>query len=139
MRYTAYARGWAKNDCVADLTSGDWNPHVAAAVDSLSRPATSCYTPLSTTMGTPFSPGLQHSSLCQALRWLAQGSAGRLPAWPRGVPGSRCVERVPTAERRKGRSMAKVKRPRRRQAYSVRFCAWCTHPVRGDAVTVTFP
>ncbi len=39
----------------------------------------------------------------------------------------------------KGRSMAKVKRPRRRQVHPVRSCAWCTHPVYGDAVTVTFP
>ena len=62
-----------------------------------------------------------------------------LPACPGGVPGGGRVESVPTAERRKGRSMAKVKRPRRRQAHPVRSCVWCTHPVHGDAVTVTFP
>jgi len=44
-----------------------------------------------------------------------------------------------TAVRRKGRSMAKARRPRRRRAYPVRPCAWCAHPVQGDAVTVTFP
>jgi len=32
--------------------------------------------------------------------------------------------------------MAKARRPRRRWAYPVRPCAWCPHPVHGDAVTV---
>src|ERR1043166_6801323 len=44
-----------------------------------------------------------------------------------------------TAVHRKGSSMAKARRPQRRRAYSVRPCAWCAHPVHGDAVTVTFP
>ena len=42
-------------------------------------------------------------------------------------------------ERRKGRNSAKATRPRQRQGYPVRSCAWCAHPVHGDAVTVTFP
>ena len=42
-------------------------------------------------------------------------------------------------ERRKGRNMAKATRPRQRHGHPVRLCAWCTHPVHGDAVTVTFP
>jgi hypothetical protein len=44
-----------------------------------------------------------------------------------------------TAGHRKGSSMAKARRPQRRRAYPVRPCAWCAHPVQGDAVTVTFP
>jgi hypothetical protein len=43
------------------------------------------------------------------------------------------------AVHRKGSSMAKARRPQRRRAYAVRPCAWCAHPVQGDAVTVTFP
>jgi hypothetical protein len=35
--------------------------------------------------------------------------------------------------------MAKVTQPRRRQRPPIRPCAWCAHPVHGDAVTVTFP
>jgi hypothetical protein len=42
-------------------------------------------------------------------------------------------------ERRKDRNGAKVTRPWWRQGYLVRLCAWCAHPVHGDAVTVTFP
>jgi len=43
-----------------------------------------------------------------------------------------------TAKRSKGGSMAKVKRPRKRQGHPVRLCVWCANPVHGDAVTVTF-
>jgi hypothetical protein len=111
----------------------------AASVDHLSRPATSRYTPMSTTMGTPSSPVSQVSSLRQAYRWLTRGSVGMLPACPGGVPGGGRVGSLAPAECRKGSSMAKVKRPRRRQKHPVRSCAWCTHPVHGDAVTVTFP
>ena len=84
---------------------------------------------MSTTIGTPSSPVLQGSSLRWASRWLTRGS----------VPGGERVGSVATAERSKERSMAKVKRPRRRQVYPVRSCVWCTYPVHGDAVTVTFP
>jgi len=58
--------------------------------------------------------------------------AGWLP------PGER-VRGLATAERIKGRSMAKAKRPRRRRGNPIRPCAWCATPVHGDAVTVTFP
>jgi len=30
--------------------------------------------------------------------------------------------------------MAKARRPQRRRADPVRPCAWCAHPVHGDAV-----
>jgi hypothetical protein len=43
------------------------------------------------------------------------------------------------AECMKESSMAKAKRPRKRQENSVRPCAWCANPVHGEAVTVTFP
>src|SRR5262245_46282662 len=39
----------------------------------------------------------------------------------------------------RGSNMAKATQPRRRQQHPVRSCAWCAHPVHGDAVTVTFP
>jgi hypothetical protein len=55
-------------------------------------------------------------------RWLAHGGP-----------------KPPIAAERTGRSMAKATRPRWRQRLRVRPCAWCTHPVYGDAVTVTFP
>jgi hypothetical protein len=58
---------------------------------------------------------------------------------PREQSGGGLVGSVALAERRRGSSMAKVKRPRRKQEHSVRSCAWCTHLVHGDAVTVTFP
>jgi hypothetical protein len=35
--------------------------------------------------------------------------------------------------------MAKSTRRQWMQEYPVRSCAWCTQPVHGDAVTVTFP
>jgi hypothetical protein len=42
-------------------------------------------------------------------------------------------------ERRKDRHRAKATRGGRRQGHPMRPCAWCAHPVYGDAVTVTFP
>jgi hypothetical protein len=42
-------------------------------------------------------------------------------------------------ERRKGSNRAKGTRPWWRRGHPVRSCAWCAHPVHGDAVTVTFP
>jgi hypothetical protein len=42
-------------------------------------------------------------------------------------------------EHRKGRHRAKATRPGQRHASPVRPCAWCAHPVHGEAVTVTFP
>ena len=62
-----------------------------------------------------------------------------LPDKPEGVPGRGREGGSATAERMKERSMAKAKRPRRRQGNPVRPCVWCAHPVHGDAVTVTFP
>jgi hypothetical protein len=61
---------------------------------------------------------------------LARGSSVRLPA---------CVGGLTLMERRKGRNMAKATRPQQRHRHPVRPCAWCAHPVHGDAVTVTFP
>jgi len=42
-------------------------------------------------------------------------------------------------ERRKGSNRIKVTRPWWRHRPPVHSCAWCAHPVHGDAVTVTFP
>jgi hypothetical protein len=42
-------------------------------------------------------------------------------------------------ERRKGGPRAKATRGGRRHGHPVRPCAWCAHPVYGDAVMVTFP
>ena len=58
---------------------------------------------------------------------------------PEGVSGRGCERGSTTAKRMKESSMAKAKRSRRRQRHPVRPCAWCAHPVHGDAVTVTFP
>ena len=46
---------------------------------------------------------------------------------------------VTPVKRRKGRNRAKATRPRQRHGHPVQPCAWCAHPVHGDAVTVTFP
>jgi hypothetical protein len=62
-----------------------------------------------------------------------------LPAHPGGGPGTWRMGDMATVERMEGGSMAKTKRPRRRPRHPVRPCAWCAHPVHGDAVTVTFP
>ena len=42
-------------------------------------------------------------------------------------------------ERRKGRHRGKATQLGPRHASPVRPCAWCAHPVQGEAVTVTFP
>jgi hypothetical protein len=62
-----------------------------------------------------------------------------LPAYAGGFPGGGHEGGSATAEHMKGRSMAKAKRPRRRQENPVRPCAWCANLVHGDSVTVTFP
>ena len=62
-----------------------------------------------------------------------------LPACAGGVSSPGRVGGVTPVERRKGRNRAKVTRPWWRQGHPGRLCAWCAHPVHGDAVTVTFP
>jgi hypothetical protein len=42
-------------------------------------------------------------------------------------------------EHRKGRNRTKATRPQQRHGRLMRPCAWCAHPVHGDAVIVTFP
>lgn len=82
----------------------------------------------------------ENPGVCQHRRTAVVGGRGGAPVTSRSsMLHSPVHHDVPTAERRKGYSMAKVKRPRRRQVHPVRCCAWCTHPVYGDAVTVTFP
>src|SRR6266849_389068 len=90
-------------------------------------------------MGTPSSRESRVSALRPAYRWLARGSGVMLPACSGSVSGPGRVGGLTPVERRKGRNMAKVTRPRWRQGHPVRPCAWCAHPVHGDAVTVTFP
>jgi hypothetical protein len=62
-----------------------------------------------------------------------------LPACAGGVSGLGRMGGVTPVERRKGSNRAKVTRPWWRHGHPVRSCAWCAHPVHGDAVTVTFP
>jgi hypothetical protein len=62
-----------------------------------------------------------------------------LSACAGGVSGPGRVGGLTLVERRKGSNRAKVTRPWWRQGHPVRSCAWCAHPVHGDAVTVTFP
>ena len=109
------------------------------SVDHLSLTHTSCYTAMSNTMGPPSFPVSQLSSLRQAYYWLAQGSGLMLPDKPGGVTGRGRVGGSVITECMKESSMAKAKRPRKRQENSVRPCAWCANPVHGEAVTVTFP
>jgi hypothetical protein len=90
-------------------------------------------------MGTPSSRASRASALRPASRWLARGSGVRLPACVGGVSGPGRMGGVTPVERRKGSNRAKVTRPWWRQGHPVRPCAWCAHPVHGDAVTVTFP
>src|SRR5262249_53827194 len=72
----------------------------AVSVDYLSRLATSCYTPISITMGTPSSPVSQGFLLHQAYCGLTRGSMGILPASPGGVPSGGRVGSVATAPSR---------------------------------------
>jgi hypothetical protein len=90
-------------------------------------------------MGRPSSLGSQASALRPAYRWLAWRSGVRLPACAGGVSGPGRVGGVTPVERRKGSNRAQVTRPWWRHGHPVRLCAWCAHPVHGDAVTVTFP
>src|SRR4029434_7139761 len=90
-------------------------------------------------MGAPPAPVSQHSPPRQAYYWLAQGSGRMPPDKPEGVTGRGRVGGSVIAECMKESSMAKAKRPRKRQGNSVRPCAWCANPVHGEAVTVTFP
>lgn len=62
-----------------------------------------------------------------------------LPACSGGVRGLGREGGLTLVERRKGRNRAKATRPWQRPGHPVRPCAWCAHPVYGDAVTVTFP
>lgn len=109
------------------------------SVDHLSLTHTSCYTAMSNTMGTPSTPVSQLSWLSQVYHWLAQGSGLMLPDKPEDVTGRGCVGGSGIAECMEESSMAKAKRPRKRQENSVRPCAWCANLVHGEAVTVTFP
>ena len=90
-------------------------------------------------MGTPSSRASRASALRPASRWLAWGSGVRLPACAGGVSDPGRMGGVTPVERRKGSNRAKVTRPWWRHGRPVRSCAWCAHPVHGDAVTVTFP
>jgi hypothetical protein len=62
-----------------------------------------------------------------------------LPDQPEGMTGRGRMGGSVIAECMKESSMAKARRPRKRQRNSVRPCAWCANPVHGEAVTVTFP
>ena len=94
---------------------------------------------MSTTMGTPYSPVSQLSSLRQAYDWLAHGGGLMLLGKLEEVTGRGRGGGSVIAACMKERSMAKAKRPRKRQGNAVRPCAWCANLVHGEAVTVTFP
>ena len=90
-------------------------------------------------MGRPSFLGSRASALRPAYRWLAQGSGVLLPVYAGGIPTPGHVGGCTPVERWKGSHRAKATRGGRRQGHLVRPCAWCAHPVYGDAVTVTFP
>jgi len=64
---------------------------------------------------------------------------GRVLTMPHGALPRHPLGGLTLVEHRKGRHRAEATRPGQRHAYPVRPCAWCTHPVHGEAVTVTFP
>jgi hypothetical protein len=90
-------------------------------------------------IGRPSFLGSRASALRPAYRWLAQGSGVMLLVCAGGIPSPGGVGGFTPVERRKGRHRTKATRVGRRQGHPVRPCAWCAHPVYGDAVTVTFP
>ena len=64
---------------------------------------------------------------------------GRVRTLPHGTRIRYPLGGLTLVERRKGRHRTKVTRPGQRHASPVQPCAWCAHPVHGDAATVTFP
>ena len=135
MRCTAYVGGWAKSDLVADLAlhtgqvrgaQGRTSAVGGCCGSSATSRSFMLHSPvhhdgdalLPSVTGSDAAPGFPLPCLRERGRWQACGKCGHSGAQ---------------------QGMAKVKRPRRRQEYPVRSCAWCTQPVHGDAVTVTFP
>ena len=47
--------------------------------------------------------------------------------------------RLGTSAARAGKPMAKARHPRRWKVTHTRTCAWCSNPLQGNSVTVTFP
>jgi len=88
-------------------------------------------------MGRGSSREARVSALRPASRW--PRGAAYAPGVCERLPRRGCVGGVASMERWKGRHRAKATGPRPRHGDPVRPCAWCAHPVYGDAVTVTFP
>jgi hypothetical protein len=73
-------------------------------------------------------PGIRGRGRVCRVRTLLHGTMSRHP-----------LGGVTLMEHRKGRHRGKAIRPGSRHTDPVRPCAWCAHPVPGEAVTVTFP
>ena len=90
-------------------------------------------------IGRPSFLGSRASALRPAYRWLAQRSGVMLSVCAGSMPSPGRVGGFTPVERRKGRHRTKATRVGQRYGHPVCPCAWCAHPVYGDAVTVTFP
>ena len=104
----------------------------------LSFTRAACYTPWPRD-GDTILPRVTGLRSAPGVPLVGPGEWCQAPACAGGVSGPGRMGGVTPVKRRKGSNRAKVTRPWWRQGHPIRPCAWCAHPVHGDAVTVTFP